>query len=913
MLKKRKDRLRPQQVQQHGSEYTKPTTLQQQKELLGSRRDTSHHHHHREPKQVPFGHKKGPSPHPQQNSQKPRRSHSNQKHQKRYQQPPRRRKSSDTIMIIEHRRDYQSEEILKRFENELKTAKDFKTKKNVIFRLIRQAKLIHNNTRIFTNFLYYAILSELQNTDKVLEKNFWLSLISRNLKHFQMKGEFKSTFIQALHLVLSIEEREDSASMIMEVMREIVEDSVINDELRYELVEDLHMRLYSSNFNVKKNALGLIFALTKNQDQEFLVVFKKIIERCVDTKNEDLIRIFVQNLANLKVIIFSDKLCKLVIEIVINPLFSKGRENMLHLLRFLENILETSPCIDTDLSKTMFLFFCKNMRSLEPEVRRKSVSVFSCMNLRQIDEEMLQMCLKREKFSDYQTAQKKKHGGHKKHRGIESKTEKIVNGLELKTITDNIIIGSIHHVLEDEMPEIRTSAIKALESLGKIFPANKTEQIKELLLYFLNDDFDEVRIRSLQALHNLFSEIALTDFEIDTLQFNLKENLYELRVSIYKLLCSFMPSKARQVTTMLKRLVNNLKLYREDAPWIYITIKRIFEKNKRYQIEVLSELLFKDQADIVQEKDTRNPETVVRIILLSNALKYNQGLLDRYPHYFKKQVILLKETHPKLIYDMDNDDNNAVISMKNSIIGDDLMRSFVKSLNEQVRGRENFRLKKLLKNLDDLKSSSAHSRSLQMVKFCDKLIRVIKEFKMELSSIMPNKQKILALIFEMFIKKSTFKMSHNLKKYLCLCEAFLWIQYLYVKIKKGQLKKRINVNTVNTVISALYSSASSLSKEDKTGQLTKLCGFLQPLLSSISHHFLLNNTNLLSLFLSFTNEFSIQEFSFQVEDFSKITKKSAFIHPKDDELEVIEVIPRYPFNFCVYVETDFHVRNIFRI
>ena len=57
-------------------------------------------------------------------------------------------------------------------------------------------------------------------------------------------------------------------------------------------------------------------------------------------------------------------------------------------------------------------------------------------------------------------------------------------------------------------------------------------------------------------------------------------------------------------------------------------------------------------------------------------------LLERYPHYFKKQVILLKETHPSLIYDMDNDDNNTVISMKNSIVGDELMRSFIKALNE---------------------------------------------------------------------------------------------------------------------------------------------------------------------------------------------------------------------------------------
>jgi hypothetical protein len=137
-------------------------------------------------------------------------------------------------------------------------------------------------------------------------------------------------------------------------------------------------------------------------------------------------------------------------------------------------------------------------------------------------------------------------------------------------------------MLEDELPDIRIHAIDALVSLGKIFNASKNEQIKELLLYFLNDDFDAVRIKSLQALRTLFSEITLSDFEIDTLQFNLKEKIYALRVAIYRLMCNFMPSRSQQVITMLERLINNLKLFREDAPWIYKTIKKIFEKNKRF-------------------------------------------------------------------------------------------------------------------------------------------------------------------------------------------------------------------------------------------------------------------------------------------------------------------------------------------
>lgn len=138
-----------------------------------------------------------------------------------------------------------------------------------------------------------------------------------------------------------------------------------------------------------------------------------------------------------------------------------------------------------------------------------------------------------------------------------------------------------------------------------------------------------------------------------------------------------------------------------------------------------------------------------------------------------------------MIYDMDNEDNHLVMNMKNSIINDETMRSFIKTLNEQVRGKENERIKMLLKNFEGFKSSSTGSRSLQMVKFCDKLVRTIQEYKKEISSILPPKDKIVSLIFQMFITKCNYKMSPNLIKFLNLCEAFLWIQYIYVKIKQS--------------------------------------------------------------------------------------------------------------------------------
>lgn len=180
--------------------------------------------------------------------------------------------------------------------------------------------------------------------------------------------------------------------------------------------------------------------------------------------------------------------------------------------------------------------------------------------MKAIEDDKLIMILQKEKFEDYQPNKKTNNKNYQnnsnaqnnfnknqKNKGIENKTEKTIELKELKQINDNILIGSILHVLEDELPEVRIASIKALLVLGKMNCVAKVVDIKELLLYFLNDDFDQVRIKSLLCLQELFHEITFSDFEIETLQFNMKEKFYELRVSIYKLLSNFSPRKSSQL------------------------------------------------------------------------------------------------------------------------------------------------------------------------------------------------------------------------------------------------------------------------------------------------------------------------------------------------------------------------------
>ncbi len=109
----------------------------------------------------------------------------------------------------------------------------------------------------------------------------------------------------------------------------------------------------------------------------------------------------------MSLVIQSDRIFQYIGEILQTPIFFSSRDTMLSLMKFLDNVICSTPIIDKNLSKTMFMFFCEHMRSLYVEIRQKSINVFKRMNLRQIDEEMLNLSLKRETFMDYTTAMEK--------------------------------------------------------------------------------------------------------------------------------------------------------------------------------------------------------------------------------------------------------------------------------------------------------------------------------------------------------------------------------------------------------------------------------------------------------------------------------------------------------------------------
>ena len=64
-------------------------------------------------------------------------------------------------MIIEKHKDYETEGILQSIDEQLQSCKNFQERQQIFYQLIRQSKQAGGHTKMFSNFLLYAILREL--------------------------------------------------------------------------------------------------------------------------------------------------------------------------------------------------------------------------------------------------------------------------------------------------------------------------------------------------------------------------------------------------------------------------------------------------------------------------------------------------------------------------------------------------------------------------------------------------------------------------------------------------------------------------------------------------------------------------------------------------------------------------------
>ncbi len=107
----------------------------------------------------------------------------------------------------------------------------------------------------------------------------------------------------------------------------------------------------------------------------------------------------------------------------------------------------------------------------------------------------------------------------------------------------------------------------------------------------LHDESDWVRIAALEALAKVLKEISLGAFEKDSLLFNIKEEVFLLRVGIYKLVKIVHVADQDILEQIINGLLANLEIFNEDKSFIFECLKALIVNNKNLAEGYLNNLL----------------------------------------------------------------------------------------------------------------------------------------------------------------------------------------------------------------------------------------------------------------------------------------------------------------------------------
>lgn len=132
-------------------------------------------------------------------------------------------------------------------------------------------------------------------------------------------------------------------------------------------------------------------------------------------------------------------------------------------------------------------------------------------------------------------------------------------------------------LLEDDKMSVRLASIKAI-SIFASRCSKIRQQCLRYLIDMLNDEIDEVRIGALHGIGRFNKVLSLSEYDIDSVLFNLNEDNLLLRSHIYALFGSTTIPDEHLLFNLIERLVANLWKYqhsKEDQIMIYSVLKKI--------------------------------------------------------------------------------------------------------------------------------------------------------------------------------------------------------------------------------------------------------------------------------------------------------------------------------------------------
>lgn len=216
-------------------------------------------------------------------------------------------------------------------------------------------------------------------------------------------------------------------------------------------------------------------------------------------------------------------------------------------------------------------------------------------------------------------------------------------------------------LLEDDSMAVRLASIEAM-SVFAVRCGVIRQQVLRLLIDMLNDEIDDVRIAALNGIAR-FNQKALTlsDYEVETVLFNLNEDNQQLRSHIYDLFgATLIPAKNEALLLKLvERLIACLwKHQGEDTYKIYAVMRSLGaqEAHATIILDNYHKLLGFEKGYLPVEPHQDDPAYIARVILIYHAaLAKNKPVdvavfkisecLDEAPFFLEKHISYFKDKH----------------------------------------------------------------------------------------------------------------------------------------------------------------------------------------------------------------------------------------------------------------------------
>jgi hypothetical protein len=220
----------------------------------------------------------------------------------------------------------------------------------------------------------------------------------------------------------------------------------------------------------------------------------------------------------------------------------------------------------------------------------------------------------------------------------------------------------------------------------------------------------------------------------------MREEVFHLRLSIYKLLSLIKCSTISTFSSIFQALLLNLDTRTTDTEYLYKSLHSLIINNMEQSQDYLAQMLEEERFNI-QEPNWKNPEHIGKMILMTTLFFKSAELKTDYPNYFERHVEFLKDIYPEYFLARSSV-NQAIVEKKTflsqkkdqnresfhleSIVGQEILNCINKK-NDPAISLE--LLKKLSKNILKLKTSEDFNTIKNLIQVATFYFEVISDIK----------------------------------------------------------------------------------------------------------------------------------------------------------------------------------------